>query len=296
MKTISNSEVGTFMQCERKHYYGYILNLEPKSVSQALNRGIIAHDILASYYEAMRLGCDFARCKDIATKTWAQHFSAPYADTEMLMKLMNLLEQYWEYYFNDITNWEILAVEKTYYLPLTDEFSYGMRLDLLIRIKEGQYKGDVVVVDHKTVYDFWQQNQFILNPQLAKYITTVRQEGITVHRGMINELRHRSRIKPYEHDERYRRTFIRTSERKTRSIMREQIMASDRIAERHTMEPEQADRAALRIMSTMICKTCPFIYLCDAQLNGEPITAMVAAEFQPNTYNEGYAKLGEDNG
>ena len=47
----------------------------------------------------------------------------------------------------DLEAWEILAVEKYYEVDLTDEFKYGMRLDLLVRNRQ---TGEVSVIT--TVY------------------------------------------------------------------------------------------------------------------------------------------------
>ena len=55
---ISNSEVSTFLQCERRHFYSFIDNggLEAKTKSMSLNRGIIGHEILAVYFKALQRG------------------------------------------------------------------------------------------------------------------------------------------------------------------------------------------------------------------------------------------------
>ena len=73
-RRISNSEVSSFQQCERKWYYGYKMNLEPNVTSTSLSRGVLGHEILAVYYKVLM---EQPGHYDEAEKA-ANHFFAPF--------------------------------------------------------------------------------------------------------------------------------------------------------------------------------------------------------------------------
>jgi predicted RecB family nuclease len=70
--------------------------------------------------------------------------------------------------------------------------------------------------------------------------------------------------------------------------MKAQIIASERILERHEMPVEEYGKTALRTMGKMTCDHCSFVPLCSAELDGEEdIALLVLTEYKPNTYGYG---------
>ena len=280
---ISNSEVSTFLSCERKHYYGHGLGLAPKKLSDSLSRGIIGHEALAAYYEN---DCN----PDKMFRVVDTHAVAGTGDLDMLTGLRTLLSFYVEHTAEeDAKLFDILEVEKAYYMDLGDEYSYGMRLDLLVQMKAGPYMGEKIIVDHKFLYNFMTADELSLNVQLPKYIGTLRNSGHDVKRGMLNQLRWRV-TKANEHvaAERFRRDIVTPSAPLIRNIMKEQVIASEKIADRKAMGVEQYGATALRSINSMTCKNCSFSNLCSVELNGEDASVMIQTEFEKNTY--GYSK------
>lgn len=280
---ISNSEVGTFLSCERKHYYAHGLGLAPKKTSDSLSRGIIGHEALAEYYMHDRNPDKMFRVVD-------SHAVAGTGDMDMLTGLRTLLSFYVEHYADeDAKLFDILEVEKAYYMDLGDDYSYGMRLDLLALIKAGPYMGEKMLIDHKFQYNFPTADELALNVQLPKYIGTLRKNGHDVQRGMLNVLRWRV-TKANEHvaAERFRREVVTPSAPLIRNIMKEQVLASEKIADRKAISIEQYEATALRSINSMTCKNCAFSNLCSTELMGEDASVMIQTEFQKNTY--GYSK------
>lgn len=283
---ISNTEVATFNACERRHYYAFLLDggYEPRQFSTALSRGIIGHSALAEFYTTLRETEDLVEAKDSMVKSIHQLAVGLNPDLDMLGKLLFLLKDYADFYGEtDLENWEILAVEKYYDIPLTERFKYGMRLDLLVR---DRFTGETIVVDHKFVYDFYTANQLLIDAQLPKYIGTVQANGVKVHKGMINQIRHRTRKGAMEMDEKFRREFqvwtINTKE--IRNVMKDQVIVSERISDRREMPIEEAENLAVRNIHKMNCDNCAFLQVCKSQLQGESIKLALSAFYQPNHY------------
>lgn len=289
---VSNSEVSNYLSCERKHYYAHALQLMPINYSTSLSRGLIGHEALAEFYSALKDGFDIFRAATVMEDVVDQYFLAEYQKSgnpgkqealDMLNNLKTLLLRYVEFQKDD--EWEILEVEKSYVLPLFDQYGYGMRLDLLIKQTKGPRAGEIWIVDHKFVYDFYSQNDLVVNAQMPKYLAAVRNEtGLVVKGGILNELRHRLKKGAMTNDEMFRREEIRPSSARIRGIMREQILASEEIIERHNLPVDEYGKKAKRVLNQMVCKNCSFLSLCMTELEGESIGLMMKTEYQPNTY------------
>lgn len=282
---ISNSEVMDYLKCERKHLYAHAMKIRPKSQSSSLSRGIIGHEALAEYYANDR---DEAK----AFKVIDSHAVAGTADLDMLTGLRNLLAFYFTFHADDDKLFRILEVEKPFYMDLGEDYSYGMRLDLLVEMISGPYAGEKIIVDHKFQYNFPTADDLTMNAQLPKYIGTVRNSGVDVKRGMLNILRWRvTKANELNAAERFKREYIAPSPVEIRNIMREQVLASERIADRKAMGVEAYKQVALRALNGMTCKNCPFINICKTELVGENAAVMIATEFVQNEY--GYVEDGE---
>src|SRR5215471_1455524 len=292
MRVISNSEVSAYLTCERKHYYSFILDLAPKVLSQSLARGLLGHEILASYYEAISAGSSEATARKIAINIGEIQMLEAETDLTMIADLINLCKRYFDRHVRDLDSWEILGVEKSFTVPITDDYAYGMRLDLLVKIAAGQFLGEEVVIDHKFVYNFWNQDKVNLNSQIPKYIATLRHHGYNVQRGMFNQIRWRDRKSaPYSDEEKFNRYPFRPAPQKIRRVFEEQIRAAERIIERYEDDPVRVGKQSLRVLNPVICDSCPFKFICDTDLNGDDTTLMMQTEFTTNQYNATYQDM-----
>lgn len=275
-RRISNSEVSSYLQCERKWLYGYHQNLEPVRTSQALSRGVIGHECLAAYYQALKDGEPFPVAEKAAQDTLVPYFSLGF-DIEMLAGLRTLLERYFVWCKKD--NWRILEVERSYDISVNDEFGYVMRLDLLAEID-----GKTVLIDHKFVWDFHDVNTLDLNCQMPKYIGSLKFNDINVDYAMLNQIRYRTKKAGNTDEETFQRVVMRPSQIEIRNVLREQFAASSQIVRLYASE----NPPVLRTMNQMTCRNCSFAKLCKSELMGLDTTDIRATEFRENSY--GYNK------
>jgi len=279
-RTISNSEASAFTQCQRKHYYGFLRKLEPNETGQALSRGIIGHEAMEAYYRGLMEGKPVQECRDAAINIVSAYLQQGYADTAMLADLINLLTRYFRYY--DHTEWEILGVETAYEIPVNDDWYFGMRLDLLVRLADKT----VVLVDHKFVYDFYSDTVLEMNAQMPKYLGTLRFNGIRAEYGILNQIRYRLKKGGNEDSELFKRARITPNNHEVRTYMGEQFEISERIMERRELSPEEQSRKAVRTANQMVCKNCSFEPLCKSEAMGGDIALMVSQDYKANAYVE----------
>ena len=282
---ISNSEVNTFLSCERKHYYAHGMNIAPKSYGTSLTRGIIGHEALAEYFQAIKDADTQDQAKSKALRI-IDGYAAYGGDMEMLGGLRTLVDIY-------LTNrapeqlklWRIVEVEKYYELPVTDRLSYGMRLDLMIQWLSGRRMGELGIVDHKFVYNFYGADAIQMDPQLPKYMGTAWKNNLNVTHAILNQLRWReTKENKMDWTKRFREDPVMPSPPRVRNIMREQITASERILERKNLPLEEQSKLAVRTMGKMTCDRCSFVGPCSAELENQNIALMVMTEYKPNTY------------
>jgi hypothetical protein len=279
VRRISNSEVATWLACQRKYYYEFDLALEPLKVGTALNRGIILHDILAKYYEGLKNGLPHSVAMSDARARLSTYMAAPNADIEVVMEVDRLLQGYWAHYQGD-PDWEILQVESGHDLAMTDAYEYSLRLDLLVRERS---TGKTILVDHKTCYNFWTEDEMDLNPQFPKYIGALRSNGVTVDKAILNQIRTRV-IKNPSSDQLFRRAPYTPSRAKVANALREQVIASQQIV-RHREQPlDVRANMALRVLNKQVCQYCDSKPLCLSEYDGGDITHMIATDYKPRTY------------
>ena len=280
---ISNSEVFAWNKCKRYYYYSFDLNLTPIRPANALARGIVGHSALEQYYKWLQeYPDDFDGARQYGFKVLAMAMDkASMFDENMLIELRNILGHYFDFAKSD--GWKILAVERRFDWQITDDIAYALRLDLAIR--DPKWGGEVVLVDHKFVYNFWSQDDIDLNPQLPKYMGGIIANGLKVNRVMVNQIRYRVRqSRPYEHHEMFKRDYDKPNESTIRNLMREQIVISREIQEWRQLPIEDRNRRAVGVRNNMICKNCSFKDLCITDLKGGYSEGVIDAEYRQNEY------------
>ena len=274
-RKISNSEVSTWLACQRRYYYQFDLNLKPIRYGDALNRGIIGHEILATYYGERKMGATKPDAITVARKELMPYLSS---DTEIAMDLDRILQGYWANV--DDSFWRIIAVETELELRLTDDFDYIMRLDLYI---QDMNSGDFLLMDHKFVYDFWNADKLELSGQFPKYIGTLRYNNMQVDKAVLNQLRYRS-IKNPSPEQLYTQTTQRPSDAKIRRAMKEQIIAGTEIMKWRELPVEERGELATRNMNPQVCNMCPVKTLCMSEFDGGDIGYLIQNDYTRNDY------------
>lgn len=280
MRRISNSEVNTWLACERKYYYQFDLNLTPIKTGSALNRGVLGHDILATYYEARKQDRSHGNAVHLAREQLMLQLQGGFQDMETVTDLDRILQGYWGYYGDESSKYRVLEVEKQYELPMSTDFDFVMRLDVLML---NLATGETELWDHKFVYDFWGDYDMSLNPQFPKYMGALRANGINVDKAVLNQIRYR-KLKNPTPDDLFRRSPYKPSQAKVENAMREQIVASKRIYEHRMLPIEVRKDTSIRTINKMTCKGCPVADLCLSEFDGGDITYMIQSDYKTNTY------------
>jgi peptidyl-tRNA hydrolase len=279
-RRISNSEVGTWLTCRYKYYLSFVKRIAPKQMGTALGKGTLGHEVLAIYYQRLMDGVGHEAAKHDAVNhlMYIMAGSETYA-LDTCTEVRRILELYWAYYTDDELNWEILAVEKSYDLDLTDGYGMPMRLDLLVKDRDGK----IALVDHKFFYDMPNTDKLALNVQFPKYIGALRHNDIQVDYCVLNVLRTRSMKNPALNDL-FRRINVGVSAAKVRNALRTHILASEEITEYRSL-PEGAQEAkALPLMNDYVCKSCDFAPICITNFDGGDPTYLIQSDYVHNTY------------
>lgn len=292
MKIISNSEITTFNECTRRHYYAYVLEIGPKELNLPIYRGVIGHSALDSYYTELKAGETVESARKAAFAVIDKEIARIVTETpeeferlQICVKLKKLIEAYSEHY--RVEPFRVLETEKVYTAPISveKELEYGGILDLVIEYTAGPYRGDIAVVDHKFVYNFKSIVELEMDAQLPKFIKVLRANGYTVSKALFNQIRHRD-LKNPSPDDIFKRVPARTNNFAIEEIWAEQVETADEIA--NYLRPPR------RTLSQMVCKGCFYASLCKAELNGEDVSNMIASDYIPRKRPlKDLAKLGE---
>lgn len=280
-RVISNSEVGNWNSCRAKYRYYHDLKLEPVHKSDSLSLGITLHNCLENYYRKILQGATRKEALDAAFYVIQQ---VMLKDAVIAQRAYLMLDGYFAVYAEEQRDWKILAVEQDYRIPLTNEYTYVMKLDLLVQdLNDLRIK----IVDHKSTYDFWGEDDFALNMQFPKYIGALRFNGIKADEIVVNQLRTRS-LKNPKMDDLFRRTTIKYSDYTIRQALQEQIVASQQIAAYRALPEPLRKQQATRIANRMMCRSCGVKSLCIGEFNGADISYLIEQDYQRNSYDEGY--------
>jgi len=193
---------------------------------------------------------------------------------EIIAQIDPLLQSYWRFY--DPKEWEILAVEETFDLPITEEYTMPAKLDLVVRERN---TGKMAVVDHKFKGEFIGPTILALNAQQPKYIFALKHMDYEVDHAILNVVRTR-KMKDPGPDQLFKRHVIKPSIAKMQNVLKQQIIASREITKYRSLETEQRKSVAIPVLNEIVCKFCPFAELCSSELDGGDIEYLIANEFQ----------------
>lgn len=287
---ISNTQITAKNLCDKAHHYRFIQDIEPKTLPPAIYRGVLGHSALEQYYLLLKDGKPVEECMKAALAVLDREIARILRETPeefiqilMVQKLRDLITGYAAEYTTE--PFKVLEIEQEYRTPVNDDVEYALRVDLLVEMTSGQYRGDFVVVDHKFVYNFKTALDIQMDAQLPKYIHTLRQNGIVVTKGMFNQVRTRIMKNPTPKDL-YRREWIKSSRAETAQIWDEQESTAQRI-----IDDKKYGVNPVRTLSLLVCRSCLFQKPCKAELDGDDVSQMLNAVYRKSTY--GYKDLSD---
>lgn len=293
MRRISNSEVATWLTCRRQYYYAFDMGIAPKIKGHnptgrvtTLAVGTLGHEVLAIFYSMLKMDGSIEEAKQASRDHLSHLMLNPREfNMETIVHTTKILERYWSHYSQvDLDKYEIIDVEKEYDIPLTDEFNYVFRFDLLLK-ERGTNK--IGLVDHKFKYEFFTDEAISLTGQMPKYLGALRYNGIFPSFVYLNQIRAKAPAQSWGPKDFFRRSLVSPSNTKVTNAVREQVIASQEIVEWRE-QPDEIKRAtALRSMDSFPnpCGKCPFNLICRMEYDGGNITHVVANDFGPNSYN-----------
>lgn len=277
MPSVSHSEVDSYLLCRRKHYYGYTLSLQRVKESSALAMGSAGHKVLEVFYQAILDGDDFAT----ALTTASEAADTLRQEVEIPANRANIFDTLFNYYFPNEPfvnkGYEILGVEKQFNLEYDEanQLQYPFVVDLIVRSPEGK----VIVVDHKFVYDFYNYEATIMQPQIPKYIGALRALNYKIDHGMYNMIRTR-KLKEPDHASMVQQLDVKPEPERVKQVFLEQIAVANEIQKIKLEAPEAQNASAYRVANKMVCQSCSFLDICRTELSGGNSKLMIETEYK----------------
>lgn len=271
---ISHSDVDATLLCARKGYYGGALNLQRKKLSQALNRGIAMHDILAYFFTHLKDNHgDYSGAREVAI---ARRNELAMQDPSMMEFAEQIVKMFDSFYsLGWFKGYKVLGVEEKMSINISDTLIYPFTVDLILE----DPGGNIAVVDHKTTYQFYAAHQIELSSQLPKYIGAMRVLGRRADYAIYHQLRYRTK-KDYTVDDVIQLVKFTPSVPRIQTTFTEQIMIARKIEVLRQYDIEEQSRQAIRTANNLVCNSCSYKDLCIEELNGRPIDLMIEALYE----------------
>lgn len=267
--TVSHSEVESFLLCERKHFYGYSLELERVGRSDTLYRGVLGHEVNAAYFEALKDGKTHLQAMDEAQDYLMDKQDADNA--KICGEIWSTMKIFKD--INPFRGYRILAVEKEFVLE-TKSFGYPFKVDLIA----SDPRGRIVVVDNKWVWDFYRYEEINILPQVPKYMGALRALDYKVDYGAYAFFRWRP-IKDPQPSAKFRLEPFDPPDVRIVSSFREQMDVANEINRRKALPLEEQSRLARRVANKMVCGKCSLLNLCGAELNDKGADLIMRTEY-----------------
>lgn len=272
-RLISNSEITTWLTCRRRYYYEYVLNIEPKVFSEPINQGILIHAILEEYYAAKALGLPEEDCRHNADEPISVALDRGDLDIAVLLKTRSLMERYFNYYEEEDKQYEIYAVESKLSKQLDPKFNMVGTVDLIWRdINTDTY----YVVDHKSSYNFWTDDQASISGQMPKYVILGKELGINVTTAMVNQIRTRE-MKSTNGKDYFKRAYVKPNDHRLRDVEQQHRNASKEII---AFREGEDGSEPVPIYNKFYCSNCPYLDLCQATADGTDLTYIVKHNYK----------------
>lgn len=220
--------------------------------------GTVIHAMLEGYYAGKSMGASEAACREAALEALVDAASAG-GNISELGEIRSLVTGYFDHYVEqDDERYEVVAVETKMKADLSDDYAMVGTIDLVWKdLTDGMY----VVVDHKSSYNFWTQDQADISSQFPKYAYILNRADMPVKQVIVNQLRTR---KLKEGNEIYRRTFVDINPHVVEAAVDQHVRASEEIVK---WREEPRKERLVPVFDKHTCKGCNFLTLCTTDLN-----------------------------
>lgn len=287
-RLISNSEVGTYQECQMRHWFAYILRVKPKLQPDWAEIGTIGHAALAEYYTSLKDGNTFKESvatipayldgyvDNLQDLVDSGHINeTEFRRKEVFADQVGLLLANYVSRVAANDKWEVLEVEKMH----STKNGYAMRLDLLIR--DHGDRGAIVIVDHKFLSKFISWQGLAMNCQVPKYIGTLAEE-IEVDYGVMNQILKKKEGAKYT--PKFERAKVPYEPQVFEQRLQEQEIMAEKIRPLYDMPIMEAKKQACRVNNYWLCERCLYREPCEQDLKGSDMMGEIEYNFEENTY------------
>lgn len=147
------SQYDTFRLCELRYHYRYNLNLSPPTKSHQLDRGTLVHIANEFYYQALKDGKSYEDARVLAlSKIREAGVTSTDLDTEVISRVVDVMEEYYDYWRTADQNLRIKAVEQPFIYVLHEDDEVRIHLAGKIDLLYDDDKYTNMPMDHKS-YD-----------------------------------------------------------------------------------------------------------------------------------------------
>lgn len=278
MFTSSSSEVDTFLDCQRKHYYAYALGLESKAgYAGALSHGNLGHRAWESYYRTLLDGGSWEDAYEQGAIRIGREYARGIYESKSVGIVSTRFAQYTE--AHKVEEFRVLGVEETFKVPIDSDNELAFTVDLLVEYTKGPFKGEVAPLDFKWTYNFWSEDEKLMHPQFPKYVWGLRQMGYTVNRAIIDMIRYRE-----DATVAFRRDGVPITHLRADLVMEEHLKVQKKIRALTSLPVIEYDREATSRYNRKNCEKCEFMALCNMRLSGKDTTKSQTAFFKGREY------------
>lgn len=299
-RTVSHSEVESYLKCERNHYYAYGLEITRRFQSDSLNRGTLGHKALEVYFNTRlelekpdgdpsvmltrEASVEYAKGQ---CYNWLMQYMHDHPeDLEIANEVMTCLTFFFE--GGGMAEFDILAVEQEYVLQISDTLDLPFVVDLIVRDKQGL----IGVVDNKFVRNLYSDRDTELQGQLPKYAAGLLALGYPVNWMAYNEFKwYNGKNETLASKHRFHQINV-TPERLKRTSV-EQRKVSERIQARKQRVVDLGEQGlwewsedAVRTANSLVCNSCSFRALCVAELNDDRPNLVLDREYKKKDRRE----------
>lgn len=290
----SNTEINSFLYCQRKHYYSFREGLAPKGTARALNRGIVGHEAMERVYQEKQTGATKEMCLAAAYDVLNAAIMEQVDMADDFRRLKEVIKLYVYHYWDE--PFKVIGIEGQLETLFPDSIDlYGLRYDLLVEGIDGKYKGQIGIIDHKFCYDWFTDKAITMNSQMLKYAGALRNEGIDVRFAMLNQIRYR-KLKEDTAENLLRRAIVPLPGKRIKNVIKEHVKVSNKIAALSVLSPEEHFEESTMTLDKDSCTKCAFQPLCTLELNEQSSAYTKKALYGPNKYYQGYKDAEETDG
>lgn len=278
MFTSSSSEVDAFLDCQRKHYYGYALGLEGKTgYTGALSHGNLGHRVWESYYTVLQEGGTWEEAYNAGVLRISSEYRRGIYEAKSVGIVSTRFAQYTE--DHRVEDFDILGVEQTFKVPIDADNELAFTVDLLIEFTKGPFIGEVAPLDFKWTYNFWPDDEKLIHPQFPKYVWGLRQIGYPVNRAIIDMIRYRE-----DATVAFRRDSVPITLLRADKVMEEHLKAQKQVSRLTRMPVREYDLEATSRYNRKNCSSCEFFQLCNMRLSGKDTTKTQVSFYKGREY------------